>query len=327
MNRETHVPEEAAAWVDRLNQPAMDAAAGPDFDAWMTAEQDHREAFADIQALWHSNMFVRALQQAESAAAPAAPPATLRDRFGRLRGAAPGMAAATCAALLAAFLISPSISFDTYRTGLGNGRSVVLADGSRVDLSGDAELRVLILPWSRTATLVRGEAYFDVHHEPDRTFSVSSGSTSVHVLGTAFNVDRQSPTRTAVEVYRGAVRIETDGKKAAAHESVILRKGDRARVDNDHIAAQPHYAPAVPDWKSGWFEASNVPLGTLIDKTQRYSRLPIIVPDAALRDLPISGRFQVSDTARVLAAVSEAYQVDIAYGREAIKVSRTGRKN
>lgn len=318
MNRETQVAEEAAAWVDRLNQPAMDAAAGPDFDAWMAAEQDHRDAFADIQALWHSNEFVQALQQAESITAPR----PQRDSFRRLRGVAPWMAAATCAALLAAFLISPSISFDTYRTGLGSGSSVILADGSRVDLSGDTELRVRILPWSRTATLVRGEAYFDVHHEPDRTFSVSSGPTSVYVLGTAFNVDRQSPTRTAIEVYRGAVQIETDGNNAAVRESVILRKGDRARVDNDHIAAQPHYAPAVPDWKSGWFEASNVPLGTLIDKIQRYSQQPIIVPDAALRNLPISGRFHVSDTAHVLAAIREAYHVDIAYGHDAISISR-----
>ncbi len=315
MTRDSQIAEEAAAWIDRLNQPAFDAAAGPDFDAWMAAAPRHREVFADLQALWHSEVLVKALGQAESTpiAATAPPLPVVRSRRGRRT--APLLAAAACAMLLAIVLILPILSTTTYRTGAGKSRSVELADGSRVDMSGDTEVRVQILPWKRNAELVRGEAYFDVRHERARTFRVASGTTTVRVLGTAFNVDRQSATRTAVAVYRGAVEVGVAGEA-----DIVLRKGDGARVVDGHLTPQPRIAVSAPDWKSGWFEASDIPLGVLIGKVQRYSARPILVQDAALQTLPISGRFHVSDTDRVLQAVQDAYHVDVAYGPKAIAI-------
>lgn len=319
MNRESQIAEEAAAWIDRLNQPAFDAAAGPDFDAWMAAAPRHREVFADLQALWHSEVLVEALGQADSmpvaGLAPTVPVAQPR----RMWRTVPRMAAAACAMLLAIVLILPIMSTTTYRTAAGKSRSVVLADGSRVDMSGDTELRVQILPWKRNAELVRGEVYFDVRHESGRIFRVASGSTTVRVLGTAFNVDRQSATRTAVAVYRGAVEVGVAGEA-----DLVLRKGDGARVVDGQVTAQPRIAISAPDWKSGWFEASDIPLGVLIDKVQRYSTRPILLQDAALQALPISGRFHVSDTDLVLRAVETAYPVDVAYGREVIHIRPAG---
>ncbi|MEG3151051.1 FecR domain-containing protein [Sphingomonas sp. ZT3P38] len=314
MNPETRIAEEAAAWIDRLNQPAFDAAAGPDFDAWMAAAPRHREVFADLQALWQSDAFVEALGQAGAPVAIGVPRA---DRFPTLRRAAP--LAAACGVLAAIALIPPLFLTSTYRTAAGTGRAVVLADGSRVDLSGDTELRVRILPWRRDAVLVRGEAFFDVRHETARAFRVSSGTTSVRVLGTAFNVDRQSPTRTAVAVYRGAVEVGVAGEP-----DLVLRKGDGARVVDGHVTAQPRLAGSAPEWKSGWFEASDIPLGVLIGKVQRYSTRPIVLQDRALLALPISGRFHVSDTGQVLQAVEAAYHVDISYGPKSISIRPAG---
>jgi transmembrane sensor len=315
MSRENQIAEEAAGWIDRLNQPAFDAAAGPNFDAWMAASPRHRDVFADLQALWQSEALVEALGQAGRAPITAPAPPDPGNRFRRTWATAPRLAAAACAMLLAIMLILPIVSTSTYRSGAGKFRSVVLADGSRVDLSSDTELRVRILPWERTATLVRGEAFFDVHHEGVRAFRVTSGTTSVRVLGTAFNVDRQSPTRTAVSVYRGAVEVGVDGAA-----NLVVRKGDGARVVDGHVVAQPRIAEGAPDWKSGWFEASDIPLGVLIGKVQRYSARPILLQDRSLQALPISGRFHIADTDRALQAVQAAYHVDVAYGPKTISI-------
>ncbi|MES3094927.1 FecR family protein [Sphingomonas aerolata] len=188
MSRESQIAEDAAAWIDRLNQPAFDAAAGPDFDAWMAASPRHRAVFAEMQALWQSEALVEALGTAACAPAAAIPPAPRVDRARRGRRSAPLLAAAACAILVAILLLVPMLATTRYRTGPGESRTVVLADGSRVDLSGDTELRVRILPWHRGAELVRGEAYFDIHHERSRMFRVASGTTSVRVLGTATSI-------------------------------------------------------------------------------------------------------------------------------------------
>lgn len=318
MTRENQIAEEAAAWIHRLNQPAIDAAAGPAFDAWMAAAPRHREVFAELQALWQSEVLVEALGQVRGVPiADSAGPLPRRWWDHGLRAAAP--LAAACAMFAAVVLVPPMVGSTTYRTGAGTPRTIVLADGSRVDMSGDTELRVRIVPWSRTAVLVRGEAFFDVRHETSRTFQVASDSTSVRVLGTAFNVDRQSPTRTAVAVYRGAVEVGVAGQA-----NLILRKGEGTRVVNGHIAALARVADTVPDWKSGWFEAADIPLGVLIGKVQRYSTRPIVVQDAALLALPISGRFRISDPGKALQAVQAAYQVEVSYGPTAISVRPNG---
>jgi transmembrane sensor len=315
MNPQTQIAEEAAAWVDRLNKPVFDVAAGPNFDAWMAAAPRHREVFADLQALWQSDALVEALSHDETASTAAKVSPTLMNRYRTARRAAPRFLAAACAMTLAFLLTLPMLSTTTYRTGSGSGKSVTLADGSRVDLSGDTELRVQILPWTRNAVLARGEAFFDVHHESARSFQVASGTTSVRVLGTAFNVDRQSATRTAVSVYRGAVEVAVDGKPDR-----VLHKGDGARVVDGRVTEQPRIVESSPDWKSGWFVASDVPLGVLISKVQRYSARPIELHGSTLQTLPISGRFHVSDTDRVLQAVRVAYNVDVSYGPEAISI-------
>ena len=119
MTRESQIAEEAAAWIDRLNQPAFDAAAGPDFDAWMAASPRHREVFTDLQALWHSEALVAALGEIERGPIVAAAPPVPIARPRRIWRTPPRLAAAACAMLLAIVLILPILSTTTYRTGAG----------------------------------------------------------------------------------------------------------------------------------------------------------------------------------------------------------------
>ena len=192
MTRETHPVEVAATWVNRLDQPVIDTSAGVAFDRWMESDARHREDFADLQALWHSEELTAALKANCVPAQIVSAPVRKRSTSPAWH---PQFAVAACAAFLALGLAVPGLLTATYRAEHGAGRSVTLADGSRVDLSGGAELRVHILPWRRDATLTQGEAFFDIHHEADRPFLVHSGSISVRVLGTAFNVDRQGADR------------------------------------------------------------------------------------------------------------------------------------
>jgi transmembrane sensor len=317
VNDDLRIAEEAAGWIDRINQFAIDVQSGNDFDAWMNADPRHREAYAELLALWHSDILTQALSRADvppaQSEALSSEPGSSTPRW-RI---APWLGGALAASLLMLLLAVQGMSFRTYRTGPGAGERVQLADGSAVDLSGNAELQVRILPWRRSVTLGRGEAFFDVRHEAIRAFRVTSGSTTVSVLGTAFNVDRQDTNRTIIEVYRGAVELDVG---ASPHR--ILRKGEGARVVDGHISTQPSVSDAGPEWKSGWFDATNVPLGVLISKVQRYSKRSIIISEKGLADIPISGRFHIADTDRVLAAIDSAYGVTPSPQRGTITLSR-----
>ncbi len=305
MSADPRIAEEAALWADRLNRPAIDSTLASGFDAWMRADARHREAFAEQQALWDSETLTAALREmdaAPSAVLEARVPARLRTpvrkRFWGL--------GAMAASIAAAFFLLPHFSLQSYQTGPGEERELSLSDGTRIDLSANSLLRVTLLPWSRSASLTRGEAYFDVRHEARRTFSVTSGDASIRVLGTAFNVDHQAPDRTAVEVYRGAVEVGgADGARQ------VLKTGAAANVLAGRISLRPGPRQDRPEWESGWFDASDIPLGVLIDKIRRYAPQPIVATDPALLRMPVSGRFHISDVDRALAAIEAAYGVKV----------------
>src|SRR5690606_3963976 len=64
---------------------------------------------------------------------------------------------------------------DVYRTGIGERRVVTLADGSKVQLDSSTELRVDYTKQARDLQLIKGQARFDVAHEPERPFYVIAG--------------------------------------------------------------------------------------------------------------------------------------------------------
>jgi ferric-dicitrate binding protein FerR (iron transport regulator) len=55
-----------------------------------------------------------------------------------------------------------------------------------------------------------GEAFFDIQHEAERPFVVSSGSTQIKVLGTTFNVNQENSGKIAIALVTGKVRVHDD---------------------------------------------------------------------------------------------------------------------
>jgi transmembrane sensor len=98
-------------------------------------------------------------------------------------------------------------------------RQVSFVDGSRaVLLRPDTQLDSEVRGSEIVARLSRGSARFDVHSDPDRTFSVLAGVVTVSVVGTEFTVTREG-LGARVEVSKGVVRV------AWAGEQVELRAG------------------------------------------------------------------------------------------------------
>jgi len=90
-----------------------------------------------------------------------------------------------------------------------------LPDGSAVKVNRNS-----IIKWQRKFNggnreiLLEGEAFFDVTHDPDRPFIISTDEVKIKVLGTAFNV-QQSKEDNQIEtvVTRGKVLMYTSQKQ------------------------------------------------------------------------------------------------------------------
>ena len=111
---------------------------------------------------------------------------------------------------------------ETYSTGIGEQRSLMLADGSRVDLNARSSIRIQLRDTRREIELLRGQAIFYVAKDFQRPFVVRAAATQIRAVGTSFDVNRGS-SGTTVTVLEGRVAVSpADVSPPASTSSQVM---------------------------------------------------------------------------------------------------------
>lgn len=172
----------------------------------------------------------------------------------------------------------------TYATGVGKRDSVRLADGSRVVLGPQSRL---VVPrdygQSSRAVELTGDAYFDVHHDASKPFSVHANGAMIEDIGTTFAVESDvDGGATSVAVVTGSVRLRS--ATSAASAGVVLAAGDRGTLDAAGQAKVERDAVREDDvaWTTGRLVFNDAPLSRVIPELQRWYGVTIRVSDSAL---------------------------------------------
>ena len=137
-----------------------------------------------------------------------------------LRAAA---AAAVAVILLAGGVTTVSLSKRlaqplTVITHLGERSQVVLPDGTKVWLNSASSVEYVAPFFSRERRVkMDGEAYFEVQHDAQAPFVVSTNGLDIKVLGTRFNIrNDDSDHRITTVLLEGAVKAYASGDEKAA---------------------------------------------------------------------------------------------------------------
>lgn len=222
-------------------------------------------------------------------------------------------AATFCIAVLAVwFVVSPS----RYETGLGEQRSVVLDDGSIVTLNTSSRIEVVYAKRTRFIRLVRGEALFDVAHDPARPFDVSVGTALVRAVGTQFNIDRRTD-RATVTVVEGSVQVipkheSQQGSKAGSNDpslepvSEVIAAAQRIVVTESGMSPPERLADVAPvtAWTQRQLVFENRSLSEVAAEFNRYNRHRILIESDELQTQQVTGVFLAHDASSFLAFVS-----------------------
>lgn len=190
-----------------------------------------------------------------------------------------------------------------YETRRGEQRDVKLADGSALHLSGATSLDVTLGAGERRVALNRGEAYFDVAHEPKRPFIVNAGDSATRVLGTAFDVDI-GRGEVKLSVYRGRVRF---GSSAYEAGSVEVPAGWRSRFSDGRARAPTRFDATQQNWRRDWVDTDDMRLADLVDALNRREGPLVMDPPPKLAGVALSGRFKLDNSRQLLDAIGEAY--------------------
>lgn len=325
---------EAAEWCVSLAEGELDRPSRAAFEAWIE-DETNAVAFDEALRVWRA--------AAQSADAPEV--LRLRQRalkqFQRAQGrrwrhrlARPGLwaAAAACVGVLIVGFSLLNTPTRTYRTGVGERQIAVLADGSRISLDADTEVRVRLTRERRDLTLQQGRAKFDVARDPLRPFAVTAGDKVVVATGTSFSVELLR-REARVLLYEGHVAVmdkvlaeaspshkRSSGGTAPAYAG--LEPGRELVAPLDASSSPPRVTAVDParslSWEGGQLNFEDEPLASAVERINRYSERKVRLADPTLEKLTVNGVFDAGDIDAFLEAVTTFNRLRVAESDDAV---------
>lgn len=345
-DRHLQIEQHAARWLARRDAAAWGAAQQAALDAWLGEDTAHRVAFLRLDAAWRAAARLRPLAAVASqrpvpergawahspyfASPIAAPDVDPADPVRTVRTPKRWLLLATVAASLLVVLVAGGlwwreatrVELGSWRTPLGVSKAVHLADGSTATLASDTELRTALSRHERDLYLARGEAFFDVAHDPSRPFVVHVDHYRVIAVGTRFDVRRDTDGLRVV-VTRGLVRLQSTQSPGLA--ATALPAGSVASVTGDSIAVQQVPLNEARDeltWRRGYVVFHETPLAQAVDAFNRFNGRRIVIADPSLDNLKVGGNFRLDNSAAFVRLLQAIFPVRAISRGDIILLSR-----
>ncbi|BBP69367.1 sensor [Pseudomonas sp. Seg1] len=272
---------QAAAWFTR-NRQQQGRAVRQAFEQWLR-EPEHAKAYRAFEELWAD---LGELQQLNR-------PTPLKlQKPKRLWRPTLAVAAALVGAVLATQLGTSYGVFQQQIAAQSKGmRTVELPDGSTLSVNANTQLRVDYDSHQRRIFLERGQFYVDVAPDKERPMWVQTGDATVRVVGTGFDV-RRTDKQLVVSVAHGQVAFAPDPRT-----SLLLGAQQQAAVDLDsgNVQQQTLAVSQVADWRTGHLSFRNRELASLVDELNLYRAKPVLLANAKLGQIKVSGNLDVED--------------------------------
>jgi len=216
----------------------------------------------------------------------------------------PVMFAFTACVIVASTLLLLRQMPITYESAPGKQSSVQIAEGIRVELDADSEIKVSRLPFYPDVTLTRGSAYFDVQAEQSG-LRVHAADAALRDIGTRFAVTVLGGEG-QVAVAEGMIEV------SAAAGQKMLQSGQQTRFTASRIdAPTPCDLQQVAAWKNGEYRFAVATLAEVADAVWRHNRMRIEIPDAYVASLTVSGNFDIGQPEKLLSALAQIHDLQV----------------
>lgn len=269
-------------------------------ERWIAASPEHAVAFARARQAWRAAALLDA--EPEVGSADLAAQAPRGSRRGVLLGSAGLLGLALAGAAGGWFFLHRQL----LTTRVGEIREVALPDGSHVVLNSDTVVEVAYTRERRRLRLKRGEAFFEVAHNPARPFDVEVGDTMLRALGTAFNV-RDRGAVVELTVSHGVVGVREG--QSALHK---VPAGNFAIIHPDAVAVASYDAAGLSQktaWREHVIELNGDSLAQAVEEFNRYRKRPIVIGDQRVAALRVGGRFQTDESAQFIEGLEQSMPV------------------
>lgn len=320
LNEINMIDEQASIWLVRLDNGHLSEQARKELKAWLAADKRHPIALKAMADIWDDMDEVLNKLDEKSTSNKIALWPVLQPVFKPL-----ALAASVSFFAIFIWLTMPAdIQKHSYATVKGQQIDATFDDGSIIHLNTNSRIESEFSDEKRIIKLVKGEALFEVAHDPSRPFIVYAGDRLVQAIGTKFVVHLKSEnvqvTVTDGKVKMSKVAINTAlsdikalDNSAIQKDDIYLMKGDKVSVAGNQAPTLSHIVPEnirrELSWLDGKLIFENEELFNVIEEINRYAKIEIVLKDPSLHNIRISGRFDLGDNEALIEALELSFNI------------------
>lgn len=171
--------------------------------------------------------------------------------------------------------------YNTLSVPNGKQFNIVLSDGTNIHLNSGSSLKypVNFPRGKQRQVFLSGEAFFEVAHDRENAFLVSTQEIDIKVYGTRFNVSNYPEDQdTEVVLVDGSVSLMESDETTPVDGEVFLKPGFMGVFNReDHKISQEEVNTSIyTSWMTGNLVFRNISFGNIIQKLERHYNVAII---------------------------------------------------
>ena len=203
----------------------------------------------------------------------------------------------------------------TEMAALGERKTVYLPDGSKVALNAGSTLQYTSsFNDEKREVRLNGEGFFEVSHNKEKPFIVTTTHLKTRVLGTSFNINSYKENKEVkVSVATGKVEVSV-----ANHQKEYLIKNEQLRFNPLNNTYKKEYYNSVNDiaWKDNIILFNDISVDSAFKKLEKWFNVSIVVTDENLKKEHINGKFKDSSLEEVLEGLQFSLQFYVEHTKE-----------
>ncbi|MCU4603458.1 FecR domain-containing protein [Acinetobacter ursingii] len=297
-SQKTEILEQAAEWLMRMKQRALNEQERQQFEQWQNRSRLH-------QKIWHKAIELeqKFQQLPPNIVIPVIQKQALKSHLNNwllVLGLLPTVY------LIYLFNQQQQWTAD-YRSGTGQQKTVPLSDGGKILLNANSAIDVEYTGQKRNIVLRKGEIWIETHHDSQhRPFIVYTQQGQAQALGTKYLV-KMDENHSYVAVVKGAVKVQPQDD---LQHSQILSAGQQTVFNQNEIQSVKDIDYTQLAWTKGLIVVDEMPLSQFVKRLQAYQHAVIYV-DPDISQIKISGTYPINDMPQIYAMLEQTYSIQV----------------
>jgi len=286
---------------------------------WLLTGEANQKYFDQLRTIFEKASTVQPLQEFDTDAAWQRLKSKLKNDDQKVRSLPQPQTGFSFLKIAASIIIVFGVGFFFYKLSSNRSADVevvadqktkgdTLPDGSRVFLNKKTKLEYAYDKKKKTHKVkLRGEAYFNIHHEDDKKFLVETEGIYIRDIGTTFNVTAYPESNTVeVVVVEGEVEFFTDNNPGIRLKA--NGKGVYDKTTKTFSIEQPENNTLA--YKTKFFSFSDSDLGAVVAELNNVYEKKIVINDA-LKTCRLTVSFNEETIEEIAAVLAETLNLTV----------------